>query len=181
MLFIQFQSREVSLSADSMETLHLDFFEENYNYARLEWFITPCCLWCKVNLSVSFHIQRINIFARILLDFRCLARAAWRDNVSFYWLWYSHSLHIFEVPYFIVVRGVHFFPNFCHPVDLWTFQMSYWIQPIGSFMSLRKWTFKQWIRKRSCRKHQNKGGRLRTAKVFSARPARAENSVPPPF
>jgi hypothetical protein len=44
------------------------------------------CLQCKGNVFVSSHIQGLDIFASALSDFRCLAHAAWRNNLSLYLL-----------------------------------------------------------------------------------------------
>jgi hypothetical protein len=127
---------------------------------------------------VSFHLQGLHIVASIMSDFRCWGHTAWKDRLSFCFLWYSHSPQIFEVPYFVIVIGVHFAPNHSHPVDYWTFQFGSWIRLIGSLMNLRKWAFKQWIHNRSCGKHWNKWNRFAAIKVFTTRLARAENSEP---
>jgi hypothetical protein len=60
-------------------------------------------------------------------------------------------------------------------------QIGHWIRPVGSLISLRKWTFKQWIRNRSCGKHQNKRSHLGAAKAFAAVPQGVENSEPITF
>jgi hypothetical protein len=125
-----------------------DVFDENQTAVPCKLFMTPCCLERKVDFSISFHIQGIHICVIIPSDFHCLARAAWRDNFSLRLLWYSHSLYLFDVPYFIVVIDIHFILNHGHTIDSWTFQIGYRTRVIGLLVNLRRRTFKQWIRNR---------------------------------
>jgi hypothetical protein len=70
-----------------------------------------------------FYIQGLRIFASTLSDFCRSIREVWTNDGSFPCLWFSSSLYISGIAYCIATSAIHFLPNPCHSVELWTFQM----------------------------------------------------------